>query len=259
VLSGGNKGRRIGSKEQIEETVTLKRKTYKWFYDHIHSWYYNLLMHWCFLPFGGETRFREGLIASIHFAPRAKVLELCCGTGGATCSIVRKTGGAGQLVGVDLSRGQLRRAQKRPGLGVVQFIEGNAAQTAFPDHTFDKVVITHALHEMPRRTRQTVLTEAHRVLRDQGTVIVLDLDQPAGRLVRWFIGFWFFYWLPFNFETPTRRDMFNHGLVEEVQEAGFRSVVKASKYQGVFQVVQGVKQGAGTYAQDTTSKGRNTS
>jgi hypothetical protein len=35
--------------------------------------------------------------------------------------------------------------------------------------------------------------------------------------------------------------MLKHGVVEEVQEAGFREVTKESKCRGVIQVVQGVK------------------
>ena len=47
------------------------------------------------------------------------------------------------------------------------------------------------------------------------------------------------YWLPFNFETPTRKDMLRRGLAEEVREAGFEEVRKASFARGVFQVVRG--------------------
>ncbi|MBC8233479.1 tyrosine-type recombinase/integrase [bacterium] len=69
----------------------------------------------------------------------------------------------------------------------------------------------------------------------------MELDNPKRLWIRLFIGLWAFYWLPFNFETQTRRDMLKHGVVKEVQETGFKKVTKESKYQGVFQVVQGVK------------------
>jgi ubiquinone/menaquinone biosynthesis C-methylase UbiE len=221
--------------------MILERKTYKWFYDHIHSYYYNLLMKWCFLPFGGEAGFREAMIASVDFQPRQRILEMCCGTGGATISIQKRMGSSGQIVGMDLSRGQIGRAIRRPELSNIRLVEGNVARTAFRDHSFDKVFITHALHEMPRAIRYQVLAEAQRVLRDSGAVIVLELDEPPSLFVRWFVGFWFFYWLPFNFETPTRRDMLEHGLAEEVKEAGFKHIAKVSKYRGTFQVVRGVK------------------
>ncbi|MFH1435051.1 MAG: hypothetical protein ABIJ56_04965 [Pseudomonadota bacterium] len=39
--------------------MALKRKICRWWYDHVQSVYYNLLMKWVFLPLGGEDRFRN--------------------------------------------------------------------------------------------------------------------------------------------------------------------------------------------------------
>ncbi|NIM49254.1 MAG: methyltransferase domain-containing protein [Gemmatimonadales bacterium] len=221
--------------------MALDRTKYKWFYDHIHSRYYNILIKWLFLPFGGETRCRGELLAPVRFLPDERILDMCCGTGGATYSITKQAAKGSRIVGIDLSSGQIRVARRRSELGEVQLLEGDAGCTAFRDRAFDKVFITHALHEMPRTGRKAVLAEARRTLRDNGTVIVLELDNPGNVLVRLLMGFWFFYWLPFNFETPTRRDMLEHGLVTELGEAGFAHITKTSKYRGVFQVLQGVK------------------
>jgi demethylmenaquinone methyltransferase/2-methoxy-6-polyprenyl-1,4-benzoquinol methylase len=221
--------------------MTADRRTYKWFYDHIHSRYYKLLLQWCFLPFGGETCCREALLTPVRFLPAERILDLCCGTGGATRTLTQIAGPHTQLFGLDLSSGQLRRARRQPQLRRVHFVEADARRTPFRDNVFDKVVIAHALHEMPRAMRQAVLAEARRILRDGGAVVVVEVDDPAQPAWRWLIGFWFFYWLPFNFETDTRRDMLQHGLAQEVAGAGFKSVTKESKYRGVFQTVQGFK------------------
>jgi demethylmenaquinone methyltransferase/2-methoxy-6-polyprenyl-1,4-benzoquinol methylase len=218
------------------------KKAYKWFYDHIHSCYYDLLTKWCFLPFGAEARCREQLIAHIDFGPKEVILDMCCGTGAATCSILRKAGGHSKIIGMDLSSGQIRAAAKRAELEGVRFVEADAACPAFREGVFDKVFITHALHEMSRESRLQVLAESRRILKENGKVIVLEMDDPQNFLDRFFIAFWFFYWFPFNFETPTRRDMLRHGLTEEVKEAGFTHVTKTSQYRGIFQVVEGIKQ-----------------
>jgi len=123
----------------------------------------------------------------------------------------------------------------------VEFVEGDVIRTGFEDGFFNKVFITHSLHEMTREDRLKVLSEARRILKEKGEVIVLELDRPKSRLLRLFAGLWFFYWLPFNFETPTRKDMLKHGVENEVQEGGFREVRKTSKHGGVFQVVLGEK------------------
>lgn len=217
------------------------KRAYKWFYDHIHSVWYDLLMKYCFLPAGGERKCRLKLLESIEFSPAERILDMCCGTGGATFTIAERAGDGTEIVGIDLSAGQIKRARERNRFGNIKFMEGNVVETGFEGGHFDKVFITHALHEMRRQERLSTLREARRILREGGQVIVLELDNPEGFLRRMLVGLWFFYWLPFNFETPTRRDMLRCGLNNELREAGFRNVRKTRKYHGVFQIVEGEK------------------
>jgi len=235
------KDRCFASRSLRDKITVLNRKLYRWFYDNIHSRYYDLLMRYCFLPFGGEAKCRAELMAPIDFSPGERILDMCCGTGGATLAIAGRAGEKGEIIGMDLSHGQLRRAKKKRDLSKVRFLKGDVASTELEDSLFDKVFITHALHEMPRETRLEVLTEAKRILKDRGRVIVLELDNPESIFVRLFAGLWLFYWLPLNFETSTRRDMLKHGPANEVREAGFKNVRKLSKFRGVCQVVEGEK------------------
>jgi len=154
-------------------------------------------------------------------------------------AIAEKAGASAETVGIDLSYGQVRRAVGKSTRANVCFLVADATASCFPDGAFDKVFLTHMIHEMPRAGRLALLREARRLLRDGGELIVLALDNPESLLLRAFIGFWWFYWLPFNFETPTRKDMLRRGLAEEVREAGFEEVRKASFARGAFQVVRG--------------------
>ena len=181
------------------------------------------------------------MIAPVLFEPAEKIFEMCCGTGGATVFIAEKTNHNSEIIGMDLSSGQLRHAKKRTYCCPTHFIEGDVTATDFPDSSFDKVFITHAIHEMPRAMRLQTLREARRVLKEAGEVIVLELDNPRNVFLRLFIGLWGFYWLPGNFETPTRRDMLKHGLSNEVRESGFVNVRKYPAYKGIFQTVVGVE------------------
>jgi demethylmenaquinone methyltransferase/2-methoxy-6-polyprenyl-1,4-benzoquinol methylase len=197
-------------------------------------------MVWCFLPFGGERRFRLELLRSIEFRPQDRILEMCCGTGNSTRALASRAGAGSRITAIDLSAGQLRCAKKKPYEKAVTFFVMDASATAFAEGTFDKVLIPHAAHEMPRQVRMAVLREARRLLVPGGELVVLELDNPSRRLLRLFVAFWFFYWLPFNFETATRRDMFRRGLENEIREAGFLDVTKRSTHGGVFQVVRAV-------------------
>ena len=219
----------------------MDMKSYKWFYDNIESHFYNLMAKWMMLPLGGETRLRRTMIAPVSFQEHEKILEMCCGTGGATLFIAREAKKGTEIIGMDLSSGQLKHARKRTYCCKIQFIEGDVTRAEFQDDSFDKVLITHAIHEMPRDMRLKALREARRVLKDQGEVIVLDLDNPPNIVLRVLVGLWALYWLPGNFETPTRRDMLKHGLINEVEDSGFANVRKYSSYHGIFQTVIGTK------------------
>jgi demethylmenaquinone methyltransferase/2-methoxy-6-polyprenyl-1,4-benzoquinol methylase len=216
-------------------------KLYKWWYDSIGSKFYNLLIKWLAIPFGGEVRMRTKLIEPVSFKRGERILEMCCGTGGATFYISQKAGNSSEIIAMDLSSGQLRHARKRKYCCPTQFIEGDVKNTTFEENFFDKVFITHAIHEMPRESRLKTLREAKRVLKNRGEVIVLEIDKPDSIWLRMLIGLWFFYWLPGNFETPTRRDMFRQGLSNEAKESGFSNVRKHSACRGIFQTVIGRK------------------
>jgi len=216
---------------------------YRWFYDHVQSRYYDLLMKWCFLPFGGETKVRTRLLESIALHPGEHILDVGCGTGNATLAIAAKAPQRVRILGLDLSLGQLRRAAAKNRLASVAFVAADARATCFADAHFDKVFVTHMIHELPRHDRLAVLKEARRVLKPDGTLVVLELDDPPSPWLRLFVGFWWFYWLPLNFETPTRRDMFRQVLTKEVEQAGFEDVRKTSIAGGALQAVQAKKLG----------------
>jgi len=217
------------------------RRLYRWFYDNIGSRYYNVMIKWAFLPFGGEAKVRREMLDAIPLASGEKVLDMCCGTGGMTFAVAEKMGSDSPILGIDLSSGQIRMAKKNNRFPNIDFMVMDASNTSFRDGEFDVVIIPHAIHEMNRPLRLAVLKEARRILSDKGTLAVLELDTPTGLFMRLLIGFMWFYWLPFNFETPTRRDMLRHTVVKEVREAGFTDVKKSSFDKGVLQVVEGRK------------------
>ncbi|UCE85235.1 MAG: methyltransferase domain-containing protein [Deltaproteobacteria bacterium] len=218
-----------------------QRPAYKWFYDNIHSREYDLALRWFLWPFGGERRFRREMMACVPFDDRERILDLCCGTGSSARAIREQAGRSARIVGADLSIGQLRRARAKEEIRDVLLVEADASATPFRAGHFDTVVIPHALHEMPRRTRIDVLREARRLVRPEGRVVVLELDDPPSRLRRLLMGLWLGYWLPYpiNFENPTRRDMVRRGVVAEMKAAGFERTRRISKFEGTMQVVFG--------------------
>jgi ubiquinone/menaquinone biosynthesis C-methylase UbiE len=100
----------------------------------------------------------------------ASILELACGTG-TLLALYERPGCS--LAGVDLSPSMLAAARAKLGARA-DLREESAAHTSFPDHGFDLVIASLALHEMPHDVRVAVLAEARRVVRPGGAVLVID-------------------------------------------------------------------------------------
>jgi ubiquinone/menaquinone biosynthesis C-methylase UbiE len=108
-------------------------------------------------------------------APGRRILDLCTGTGELALRAARR---GAEVVAVDFTPSMLERAaRKTAGLGVL-CVEMDARRLAFPPASFDVVVLSFALHDMPRGVRREVLREATRVARE--AIVVLDYEVGIG-------------------------------------------------------------------------------
>ncbi len=204
---------------------------------------YDLLIKLFLLRFGGERKFRLAMLKGIEFTAGEKVLDLCCGTGGLTLIIREKAGPGVEITGVDLSPRQIKRARKKNKYDNIRFILSDASSTGLPAGSFDKVFIGHALHEMDHTTRLAVIGEARRLLKSGGSLYILEFDLQASLWKRLLFEFSLGYWIPhpINYENRTMRNMFKHGVLNEVREEGFIETRKISRFSGTMQVVVAVK------------------
>jgi SAM-dependent methyltransferase len=97
------------------------------------------------------------------------VLDVACGQGGTTKRLASRLG-AGQVVGVNFARSQLRAARAiAPGL---PFVCMDAASLGFDAGVFELVFCLEAAGQF--ETRRRFLGEAHRVLRPGGCLLASD-------------------------------------------------------------------------------------
>lgn len=132
-------------------------------------------------PFLGDTvaaryaRARPALhhhVAELMLARQPRVgwaIDLACGTGLSTTPLLEV---ARQVVGVDASSEMLTLA---PRSERVSYTLATAERIPFDDGTFDLATICSALHWFHPRALQ----ELHRVVRDEGTLVVYDVWFPA--------------------------------------------------------------------------------
>jgi demethylmenaquinone methyltransferase/2-methoxy-6-polyprenyl-1,4-benzoquinol methylase len=94
---------------------------------------------------GRYRAWHRELAALVAAAKPARVLDMCTGTGAIATEIAART--TARVVAVDITRGMLARARKRPGLVErdVAFVQAAAQAPPFADGSFDVVVFSYLL------------------------------------------------------------------------------------------------------------------
>lgn len=135
--------------------------TYDWF-----SKYYDRYVK--FLP--GYEEASKYALQSVDIHSNAVVLDVACGTGFLTLKIAGK---AREVVGIDLSRGQLLQLKHKIDVcsGSVHLVRGDAEMLPFRDNAFNIVFSQGALSEIA--DPQRALGEMIRVLRRKGTLVTI--------------------------------------------------------------------------------------
>lgn len=126
-----------------------------------------------------------------------KVLDLCCGTMGNTINIAKQKDQI-SVTGLDCSKEMLQMAEnkiKKLKLKNAETVIGDATDTKFPDASFDFIIIGLVLHETPEKLNKKILKEAHRILKPNGKLIVLEWELPKKPLQK-------ILFLPIRFLEP---------------------------------------------------------
>jgi ubiquinone/menaquinone biosynthesis C-methylase UbiE len=119
----------------------------------------------------GSPEMIQHLVRGVSLGPKSLALDVGCGTANNTLCFAETTNA--QVVGIDLSRWMLRKAQeKAPGL---RFIQSSAELLPFLDSVFGFVFMTDVVHHLPDLV--STLSEVHRVLNRGGLVCIVTQSQ----------------------------------------------------------------------------------
>src|SRR5437870_12793768 len=141
------------SKASAKETKGLILKG-GWRYD-LTVWFFDTF--W-FRGQWRELRLRTATLARIQ--PGDAVLDVGCGTGTLAMEVARRVGRAGRVAGVDPGTEQIARARRSAARRHVpiEFQIGVIEQLAFPDRTFDVVLLTLMMHYLPASLKRKGLS-----------------------------------------------------------------------------------------------------
>ncbi len=134
-----------------------------------------------------ETKLRQKAISTIKNKPQ-RILDLGCGTGSSTL-MLKQVFAEAEVTGLDLSPYMLVMAKykgKKNDL-VIDWQQGLAEATSFPDDKFDLISVSFLFHETPVHISQAILQECLRLLKPGGQIVILDGNQQRLRHTDWLI------------------------------------------------------------------------
>ncbi|MBD1909403.1 MULTISPECIES: class I SAM-dependent methyltransferase [unclassified Leptolyngbya] len=190
---------------------------------------YDLVSPCLLLP--NEQLVRRTLINKIREKPQ-HILDLGCGTGSMTL-LLKQAFPSAKVIGLDLSPYMLvMAATKAQQEGAdIQFLQGNAEKTQFPDCSFDLITASLLFHETPSTTARTILQESYRLLKPGGKIAIMDGNQLFLRRVNWVNPI---------FEEPYAAEYADGDMTAWLQSSGFAHVHTQSVW-WMHQVSYGVK------------------
>ena len=65
---------------------------------------------------------------------------------------------------------------KDDGKSTATYLVGNSEHVLLPSQSFDLVTVMFAFHEIPIGARELITFEARRILKPEGTLVILDID-----------------------------------------------------------------------------------
>lgn len=133
------------------------------------------------ISLGLDSRWRRRTVEALQLQPRARVLDLACGTGDLCRDLAA---GGHEPVGIDFSAGMLTAARTNAPL-----VRGDGAALPFRSTSFDAITCGFALRNFVELG--TVLAECARILKPSGRLAAVDATVPSNPMMRAGNAVWF--------------------------------------------------------------------
>ena len=195
---------------------------------------YDRLNH--LLSLNTDRRWRRRAVRKL--TPCDKALDVAVGTADLAIEIVRQNK-ARHVTGIDFSEEMLRlgdeKVRKADLASRITLQQGSALELSNPAGYFDAVTCAYGVRNFSDLERG--LKEMHRVLCEEGQLLILEFSYPDNKIIRFFYDFYFTKIMPAIgrkvSKDPTAYDYLNRSvkafvwgeaMAEKLRAAGFRNV-----------------------------------
>jgi ubiquinone/menaquinone biosynthesis C-methylase UbiE len=156
-------------------------QVYWWAYVHPNAvqlfereWLVNLIL------FGNYGKLRDAALAELGDTIEGRTLQVACVYGNLTPRLRQRLAPDASLDVVDILPIQLANlASKLPADERVALMQNDSSALHCPDASYDQVLLFFLLHEQPEAVRRRTLSEAMRVVKPGGRIVIVDYHRPV--------------------------------------------------------------------------------
>jgi demethylmenaquinone methyltransferase / 2-methoxy-6-polyprenyl-1,4-benzoquinol methylase len=213
---------------------------------------YDFLNH--FLSLGIDKTWRRKAIGKLKSKKIDQLLDVATGTGDVAILATKKLNC--NTTGIDLSSEMLAIGQQKiEKLHLdqsIKLLQGDSENLPFDINTFDAVTVSFGVRNFENLDKG--LCEMYRVLKDGGTVVILEFSKPQQFPFKQIYNFYFSYILPFIGRMvskdvsaytylPESVEQFPCGpvFIDHLKQAGFNNCTHATLTFGIASIYTGEK------------------
>jgi demethylmenaquinone methyltransferase/2-methoxy-6-polyprenyl-1,4-benzoquinol methylase len=131
------------------------------------------------ISFGIDIKWRKKVVEILKKEQPNSILDIATGTGDLAIALVKT--GAKKIVGLDISPGMLavgkEKVTDKKLDSTIEMVVGDSEKLTFEDNSFDAVTVSFGVRNF--ETLNTGMAEILRVLKPNGTLVVLETSVPT--------------------------------------------------------------------------------
>ena len=131
------------------------------------------------ISFGIDIKWRKKVVAMIKQTQPETILDIATGTGDLAINLAETQ--AKKIVGLDISSGMLEigkeKVNTRSLQNTIEMVLGDSENMPFEDNSFDAITVAFGVRNFENLNKG--LKEIYRVLKPQGTFVILETSVPT--------------------------------------------------------------------------------